>query len=129
MPDAAEPTPDSLDALIASADAELSDLAGAEKAANLLRKGRDRTWIARTIIVTYSAAILGMFLYLLFTVPSCPADMKEAACKALANSWDNQAGKLLDLITIAILPVVTLMLGFYFGTERTAASTPDSIQS
>ena len=39
-------------------------------------------------------------------------------CNAASAAWDKQAGMLSDLIVTAVLPVVTLMLGFYFGTEN-----------
>ena len=125
-----------IDALFNAADSEVSGLettaeSEAEKAAaaNLLRMGRDRSWIAITIIVTYAAAIIVMFLYILFTVPSCGDGVTIENCEVLSASWDKQTENLLNVVTIAILPIVTLMLGFYFGTERAAASTSESLQS
>lgn len=118
-----------LEELLTSLSSEVSDLdkevlSETEKAeaTNLLRKGKDRSWIAITVIVTYSVAIGIMFLYILFTVPSCEAKMTDESCTALLSSWDKQAETLLNVITIAILPIVTLMLGFYFGTEQATAS-------
>lgn len=61
-----------------------------------------------------------MFLYVLAKVPSCGTDISAEACTTLWTSWDNQAENLLNVITVAILPIVTLMLGFYFGTEKAA---------
>ena len=83
---------------------------------NTRRMSRDRSWIATTIIVTYGAAILGIILYVMFSVPTCTGELE--VCNAASAAWDKQAGMLSDLIVTAVLPVVTLMLGFYFGTEN-----------
>ena len=83
---------------------------------NTRRMSRDRSWIATTIIVTYGAAILGIILYVMFSVPTCTGELE--ICNAASAAWDKQAGMLSDLIVTAVLPVVTLMLGFYFGTEN-----------
>mgnify|MGYP005850311443 CR=1 FL=1 len=85
-------------------------------AENSRRMGRDRSWIATTIIVTYGAAILGVILSVMFSVPSCQGD--AAGCTATLGTWEKQGKLLSDLIIAAVLPVVTLMLGFYFGTEK-----------
>ncbi|MCX7645757.1 MAG: hypothetical protein N2Z62_10745 [Rhodobacteraceae bacterium] len=90
----------------------------AQKAAaeNSRRLGRDRSWIATTIIVTYGAAVLGVILYVMLSVPACQGD--AAGCTAALGTWQTQGALLSDLIVTAVLPVVTLMLGFYFGTEN-----------
>ena len=90
----------------------------AQKAAaeNSRRLGRDRSWIATTIIVTYGAAVLGVILYVMLSVPACQGD--PAGCTATLGTWEKQGALLSDLIITAVLPVVTLMLGFYFGTEN-----------
>jgi hypothetical protein len=42
-------------------------------------------------------------------------------CKALF--WNDSAAvtNLLDLLKVAVLPVVTLVIGYYFGSARSAA--------
>jgi hypothetical protein len=89
---------------------------------NTRRMSRDRSWIATTIIVTYGLAILGIILYVMFSVPTCTAELE--ICEAASAAWDKQAGMLSDLIVTAVLPVVTLMLGFYFGTENVRNNAP-----
>lgn len=89
---------------------------------NTRRMSRDRSWIATTIIVTYGLAILGIILYVMFSVPACTSDLE--ICQAASAAWDKQAGMLSDLIVTAVLPVVTLMLGFYFGTENARNNAP-----
>ena len=124
--------PDTLQSLIGSLKSNLDALdttatSEADKAIadNLRRKGRDRSLIALTIIVTYGTAIVGMFLYVLFTVPSCNTSANTKDCTALLDLWGRQAENLLNVVTVAILPIVTLMLGFYFGTEKTASVAED----
>lgn len=82
--------------------------------ANKERMGKDRSWIAKSIIFTYAAAIVGAILYIMFTVPECSV----ADCTGDESAWSKQADLLLNLIVTAVVPVVTLMLGFYFGTEQ-----------
>ncbi len=129
MPDTAKPTEKDLDLseIFAAVESKVSSSRSlieteAQKAAsvNILRMGRDRSWIATTIIVTYGLAILGVILYVMFSVPACtgPADV----CQTLSATWDKQAALLSDIVVTAVLPVVTLMLGFYFGTENTRAA-------
>ena len=64
-----------------------------------------------------------MFAYILFTVPNCEISDKTA-CEAMITSWDKQADLLLNSITVAVLPIVTLMLGFYFGTAVSGDEGP-----
>jgi hypothetical protein len=101
---------------VSSVRKEVETEASLAFADNTRRMSRDRSWIATTIIVTYGAAILGIILYVMFSVPTCTGDLE--ICNAASAAWDKQAGMLSDLIVTAVLPVVTLMLGFYFGTEN-----------
>ncbi len=88
---------------------------------NLARMGRDRSWISIAIISTYALAIIGALVYLLFTAPDCGAAAIET-CSGHMARWEAQVGRLQDLIVTAVLPIVTLMLGFYFGTETSRGS-------
>jgi hypothetical protein len=126
----AEVPPIDLTAVFADAERRVSSLrsqveteASRAAAENTRRMSRDRSWIATTIIVTYGLAILGIILYVMFSVPACTEDL--LVCQAAAAAWDKQAGMLSDLIVTAVLPVVTLMLGFYFGTENARNGTPE----
>lgn len=101
---------------VSSSRSQVETEASRASAENTRRMSRDRSWIATTIIVTYGAAILGIILYVMFSVPACTDDLE--ICQAASAAWDKQAGMLSDLIVTAVLPVVTLMLGFYFGTEN-----------
>ena len=96
------------------------------KARNELRVGRDRSGIAITIIVTYAIAIALALIYLLYSTPNCDAAKLEDCIKA-TGLWKTQAELVRDLIVTVILPIVTLMLGFYFGTEtsKPAATVAD----
>lgn len=89
---------------------------------NVERLGRDRSWIAISIIMTYLVAVLGAIVFLIVSVPECIA----VNCPSATESWDKQAELLKDLIVTAVVPIVTLMLGFYFGTEKSAASASDT---
>jgi len=92
-------------------------------AENQLLLGQDRSWIAKTIIATYAAAVTLALLYILLTSPNCGLD-KITDCAAAAAKWKTQAELFRDLIVTAVLPIVTLMLGFYFGTETSKAAAP-----
>jgi Na+/H+ antiporter NhaC len=75
-----------------------------------------RSAIAIIIILTYATAILISLAYLFLRFPECK-DVAAEICTVQQTGWDAQAETLSSLLTGAVLPVVTLMLGFYFGTE------------
>jgi hypothetical protein len=125
----AEVPPVDLTSVFAAAERKVSSMrsdveteASRAAADNTRRMSRDRSWIATTIIVTYGLAVLGIILYVMFSVPNCTVDLET--CQAASAAWDKQAGMLSDLIVTAVLPVVTLMLGFYFGTENVRNNAP-----
>jgi len=92
-------------------------LAGFERrtaAEDVRRVGRDRSWIAKTIVGTYGVAVIGVGAYVGLSVPDCGA--AGGACNPM-EAWQSQAKLLFDLVVTAVVPIVTLMLGFYFGTE------------
>ena len=90
-------------------------------AENSRRVGRDRSWIALIIILTYGASILGFAVYVVVTAPTCPPGAD--ACDPF-SVWERQGKLLFDLVITAVLPIVTLMLGFYFGTESKGGEQP-----
>ncbi len=79
---------------------------------------RDRSQIARMVLWVYSLTIAAAFLYLLIHVPGVVCD--DNGCKPAEGSWVVAVKAMSELITTAILPIVTLVLGFYFGSEKTA---------
>ncbi|MGB0662053.1 MAG: hypothetical protein ACPGNV_18000 [Mangrovicoccus sp.] len=111
----------SLDAALDAAEREVNvakddvERAAAQAAVdNSKREASDRTWIALAIISTYGLSILTVVVYIAFSVPNCSED---AACQLLLDAWFRQSEMLLQIIVTAILPIVTLMLGFYFGKQ------------
>ena len=61
-----------------------------------------------------------MIGYIVFQSPTCAAkELKDAALlDACVEAIDGRANLLLSAITTTVLPIVTLMLGFYFGVEQ-----------
>ena len=65
---------------------------------------RDRSWIARRIITVFVVAIAGVFVLL--------------GVQGIASgAWDTSASQAVELIKTAVLPIVTLVLGYYFGSR------------
>lgn len=102
------------EALIVTADQNVKSAAEINEA----RLRRDRSWIAIFIISTYALAVFGVVLYLLFWGPTCI----DSACTHETALWEKQSEFLLNLIFTAVVPIVTLMLGFYFGSEKSSPS-------
>lgn len=68
---------------------------------------RQRDWIGKVIIAMFAGAIfLGLGVFLLEGV--------LAPQETRADAWKNVATQSADLIKSAVLPVVTLVLGYYF---------------
>jgi len=88
---------------------------------NSARLGRDRSRIPIAIIATYALTIVGAAPYLLVTAPACDG-AEDVVCNPGIATGEAQVARLQDLIVTAVLPIVTLMLGFYFGTETTRNS-------
>ncbi len=67
---------------------------------------RQRDWIGKVIIGVFAAALfLGFVTLVLEGLKSSPTE----------TAWKDVAGQATDLIKSAVLPVVTLVLGYYFG--------------
>jgi ABC-type dipeptide/oligopeptide/nickel transport system permease component len=62
----------------------------------------DRSWIAKMIIYVFVGAV-GAVLLLLFVQA------------AMTKDWSSVSGTATDLVKSTILPIVTLVLGYYFG--------------
>jgi len=63
---------------------------------------RDRSWIARSIIIMFEIATVAVLAILL-------------AQGVMSGDWPKVATEATDLIKSAVLPIVTLVLGYYFG--------------
>lgn len=123
---------DDLDELLEQARGQITNsnqtVAEAERkviSENIARMGRDRSWISISIIVTYAVAVISALAYLLWSAPVCSVGGDSECASGLAR-WEAQVGMFQDLIVTAVLPIVTLMLGFYFGTETARSSKPDN---
>lgn len=68
-----------------------------------------RQWLAIAIITVYCLATLGTLLYLGYMVTRAPR-----------GAVSPYAAQMIDVLKVVVLPVVTFMLGFYFGTSTTS---------
>lgn len=104
--DAPESPPISRAALLVS---QLTDLSSAAaQSVGLIpsqtQADKDRSWIARQIITVFVTAIVGVFGLL-------------ALQGFVSGHWDAPASQAVELIKTAVLPIVTLVLGYYFGSR------------
>ena len=104
--------------------AELSSVETlAEKAEEVATKlaGQDRSLIAKRVVWLYVATVVACFVFVMgifwFLTP-CAAT-PTAGCVA----WQGPADFLLQVLTTAVLPIVTLVLGYYFGTAKAEGDT------
>lgn len=67
----------------------------------------DRSRIALIIVIVFAACLL---LSLLFVFVVVLADS--------SRQWEKPANFMLDMLKTLVLPVVTLVLGFYFGSAK-----------
>jgi hypothetical protein len=92
-----------------------SVVAQAGRAADRL-EGRDRSAIAKRVVLLYIVTVLACFIFILgifwFLTPC--TDTVTTACV----EWKGPADFLLQVLTTAVLPIVTLVLGYYFGTAK-----------
>jgi type VI protein secretion system component VasF len=72
----------------------------AVNAINQLRHHRDRSFIGRAVISLYVGVVAAMVLYLLW------------------SHDDHTFSNLSELLKVSVLPVVTLAIGYYFGTAK-----------
>ena len=94
---------DRVEALIGQAVAKEPNLDGAIKARNSLRVGRDRSIIVVLVFSVYVGMIGAIVLYLGYR-----------AYMFQEKIFDN----LTEMLKIAVVPIVTLVIGYYFGTEK-----------
>ncbi len=68
------------------------------------QEAEDRSWIAKRIIQIFVGAVAAVLILLLLQ-------------GVLKGEWSTVASQAADLIKTAVLPIVTLVLGFYFGSR------------
>jgi hypothetical protein len=76
-----------------------------QQARTARQQEEDRSWIARWIIRVF-VIVVGTALVIL------------ALQGLLTKDWDKVATEATDLIKSAVLPIVTLVLGYYFGQSN-----------
>jgi hypothetical protein len=98
---------DQLGAELRQVEAQERELASkAEGAINAIgqwRQDKDRSFIVRKVIYLYVASLFVAILYYVYRGYCC--------------SEDASAG-ISEIIKTAVLPVVTLVIGYYFGTSK-----------
>jgi len=102
------------DEAIQKAEAEV---AGAETTAeekDRLVTSQDRSMIARWIVIGFMAVIAGLLAYVTLGLIG---DYLRAGGAA---KWTEGAALIKDVLSSVLLPVVTLVIGFYFGVEKKA---------
>ena len=92
-----DPDPRAIRAKIARADSA--------SARTRLRQTYDRSIIGISVVLVFLLAIGALFTYVL-----------------VADTWEPKAKFLATTLGSVLLPVVTLVLGYYFGTEKAAQS-------
>ncbi len=66
----------------------------------------DRSFIARSILWVYAVSILTVFVFLAAEAVKTSSDWKTAVSNAD------------DVIKTSVVPIVTLVLGYYFGKSK-----------
>ncbi|SMF69612.1 hypothetical protein SAMN06265365_12779 [Tistlia consotensis] len=72
----------------------------------------DRSLIAKLVVWLFLIACLGTVVFIVVAI---------WAGFAVAE-WDTGAERLIQLLSSVILPVVTLVIGYYFGSEQSRRS-------
>ena len=86
---------------------ELLDRADANVESRLrVQRAADRSVLGLLIVGTFVLTIVGLFAFVIL----CPP-----------GAWEKQAEFLSRVLSSVLLPVVTLVLGYYFGTEKAKA--------
>jgi uncharacterized membrane protein len=76
-------------------------------------------WLIRAFIVFVGVILLFVLLQVFYPVQcvtEIDGEVVETACEV--EPWKPMAEFMLTVISSVMLPVVTLVLGFYFGTEK-----------
>ena len=92
---------------IAAAERELAETKQASESYSARRQARDRSFIANLVVVTFVFLIAVIALVVLFR------DWNEV---------QEPAEFVLKLMSSVLLPVVTLVIGYYFGKSKESSS-------
>ncbi len=114
-----EPVTDiDLDALLRSVDIKEEKLQSQEQDIarySTKRETDDRSFIAKLIVVAF---VLSIGVFILFVGAIGISGACDAAC---GDRWKDAAAQITEILKSVLLPVVTLVLGFYFGRQAGAA--------
>ena len=83
------------------------------------KRSQDRSFIANTIVVLFFICCVAVIVYLI-VVTFVGSDV---AAGGMAP--DAASGRMIDLLSSIVLPVVTLVIGYYFGKETRAGAVSD----
>jgi len=81
------------------------------------REKQDRSHIAQRVVWLYVAVTAAIFVFVFaffLFFPGCGPGPDAVSCSA----WEAPAEFLLKVLTSVVLPIVTLVLGYYFGTAK-----------
>lgn len=90
-----------------------------EKVGDQLKKqhARDQSRIAWVIIWAFVVAVAIIFLYVIVEL-LVTSGCREGQAGCDSDRWEEPAKFLLGIVSSVLLPVVTLVLGYYFGKEK-----------
>lgn len=81
------------------------------------RANRDRSYISWAVIALYVISVVAILIFLGANYPALECD-EAGKCTDAIEAWKDLSGVLLNIVSVVILPVVTLVLGFYFGSQK-----------
>jgi hypothetical protein len=96
-----------IEALIGRAEENEPTLDNATKARIRLRVGQDRSKIVLIVFLVYLGVISAIIFYLLYRGYFCQ--------EMVFDSFT-------EVMKIAVIPIVTLVIGYYFGSEKAEQS-------
>lgn len=96
------PDPTTLRQILETAQSEVSRDTQDVDTLKPTQADQDRSWIARTIIWIFVGAVAGVLSLLLLR-------------GIYTGDWETVTTQAADILKSAVLPVVTLVLGYYFG--------------
>ena len=79
------------------------------------RQAKDRSYISYLIVGAFVLAVIVLFVFV-YKIGGNPPACETPPCPAL--DWEKPAEFLFKVLSSVMLPVVTLVLGYYFGTEK-----------
>ena len=71
----------------------------------------DRSLIGKSVVLTFVSTIIGLFVFVLLSAVFFDGGNTHP-------TWERPAEFLLRVLSSVLLPVVTLVIGYYFGTEK-----------